>query len=136
VVAKGFDNPRVIARNRIPLQEPSQKLSAQSTSRPARPDDRGGHRRRRLDNQALGSIEALHPLLALIHVFLTTRAIITPGCAGMACSTRVPDQAAFIPSYCPHLNPIERLWAHAQKRRATNATRLAPNSPMRRLLPS
>ena len=22
----------------------------------------------------------------------------------------MPDQAAFRPAYCPHLNPIERLW--------------------------
>ena len=23
---------------------------------------------------------------------------------------RVPDRGAYIPSYCPHLDPIERLW--------------------------
>ena len=44
-------------------------------------------------------------------IISSTRAIITPSC----CKNGLPDQGAgssciFIPSYCPHLNPIERLW--------------------------
>ena len=59
----------------------------------------------------LGSIEALYPLLALIHVFLDNARyhhaklvrewLSRPGC-------RI--ELHFIPPYCPHLNPIERLW--------------------------
>jgi len=59
----------------------------------------------------LGSIEALYPLLALIHVFLDNARyhharlvqewLARPGC-------RI--ELHFIPPYCPHLNPIERLW--------------------------
>ena len=59
----------------------------------------------------LQSIEALYPMLALIHVFLDNARyhhaklvqewLTRPGC-------RI--KLHFIPSYCPHLNPIERLW--------------------------
>ena len=59
----------------------------------------------------LQSIETLYPLLALIHVFLDNARyhhaklvqewLDRPGC-------RI--KLHFIPSYCPHLNPIERLW--------------------------
>jgi transposase len=59
----------------------------------------------------LQSIEALYPLLVLIHVFLDNARyhhaklvrewLARPGC-------RI--QLHFIPPYCPHLNPIERLW--------------------------
>jgi transposase len=59
----------------------------------------------------LGAIEALYPMLALIHVFLDNASyhhaklvrewLARPGC-------RIALH--FIPSYCPHLNPIERLW--------------------------
>jgi transposase len=59
----------------------------------------------------LGSIEALYPMLALIHVFLDNASyhhaklvqewLSQPGC-------RI--KLYFIPPYCPHLNPIERLW--------------------------
>ncbi|MGZ9091617.1 MAG: transposase [Rhodoplanes sp.] len=37
----------------------------------------------------------------------------------------------FIPAYCPHLNPIERLWGVMHKHVTTNATPPAPNSPTR-----
>ncbi len=59
----------------------------------------------------LESIEALYPLLALIHVFLDN--------ARYHHAKLVQEWLArsgrriklhFIPSYCPHLNPIERLW--------------------------
>jgi transposase len=59
----------------------------------------------------LAAIEALYPLLVLIHVFvdnaryhhakLVEEWLGRPGC-------RI--KLHFIPSYCPHLNPIERLW--------------------------
>ena len=60
----------------------------------------------------LRSIEALYPLLALIHVFLDNARyhhaklvqewLARPGCRIVL---------HFIPPYCPHLNPIERLWS-------------------------
>jgi hypothetical protein len=40
--------------------------------------------------------------------FLTTRAITTPDWCRNGLLDRV--KLHFIPSYCPHLNPIERLW--------------------------
>jgi hypothetical protein len=59
----------------------------------------------------LEAIEALYPLMMLIHVFLDNARyhhaklvqqwLARPGC-------RI--ELHFIPSYCPHLNPIERLW--------------------------
>ena len=59
----------------------------------------------------LESIEAMYPMLALIHVFLDNARyhhaklvrqwLERPGC-------RI--KLHFIPPYCPHLNPIERLW--------------------------
>ena len=59
----------------------------------------------------LESIEALYPMLVLIHVFLDNARyhharlvqqwVARPGC-------RI--KLHFIPAYCPHLNPIERLW--------------------------
>jgi transposase len=64
----------------------------------------------------LESIEALYPMLALIHVFLDNaryhhaklvqKWLERPGC-------RI--QLHFIPAYCPHLNPIERLWGVMHK---------------------
>ena len=59
----------------------------------------------------LASIEALYPMLVLIHVFLDNARyhhaklvqewLAQPG-------RRI--KLHFIPAYCPHLNPIERLW--------------------------
>ena len=59
----------------------------------------------------LQSIEAFYPMLALIHVFLDNARyhhaklvqewLALPG-------RRI--KLHFIPTYCPHLNPIERLW--------------------------
>ena len=64
----------------------------------------------------LESIEALYPMLALIHVFLDNARyhhaklvqewLSRPGC-------RI--KLHFIPAYCPHLNPIERLWGLMHK---------------------
>ena len=82
----------------------------------------------------LQSIEALYPMLALIHVFLDNARyhhaklvqewLALPG-------RRI--KLHFIPTYCPHLNPIERLWASCTETSlTTSATQLAPSSPMRR----
>lgn len=59
----------------------------------------------------LEAIEAMYPLLAMIHVFLDNARyhhahvvqqwLMQPG-------RRI--RLHFIPAYCPHLNPIERLW--------------------------
>ncbi|PZR82935.1 MAG: hypothetical protein DLM68_15230 [Hyphomicrobiales bacterium] len=64
----------------------------------------------------LESIAALYPMLVLIHVFLDNARyhhakmvrewLARPGC-------RI--KLHFIPPYCPHLNPIERLWAVMHK---------------------
>jgi len=59
----------------------------------------------------LEAIEALYPLLALIHVFLDNARyhhakLVQDWLARPGCRVRL----YFIPSYCPHLNPIERLW--------------------------
>jgi transposase len=59
----------------------------------------------------LEAIEAMHPLLVMIHVFLDNARyhhaklvqawLAQPG-------RRI--KLHFVPAYCPHLNPIERLW--------------------------
>src|ERR1039458_1858484 len=64
----------------------------------------------------LQSIEALYPMLALIHVFLDNARyhharlvqewLAQPG-------RRI--KLHFIPTYCPHLNPIEQLWGVMHK---------------------
>src|SRR5215813_2665684 len=64
----------------------------------------------------LEAIEALYPMLTLIHVFLDNARyhharlvqewLAQPG-------RRI--QLHFIPPYCPHLNPIERLWGLMHK---------------------
>jgi transposase len=58
----------------------------------------------------LESIEALYPLLALIHVFLDNARyhharLVQEWLARPGCWIKLH----FIPSYCPHLNPIKRL---------------------------
>jgi transposase len=59
----------------------------------------------------LEAIEALYPLIALIHVYLDNARyhharLVQDWLARPGCRIRLH----FIPSYCPHLNPIERLW--------------------------
>ena len=71
----------------------------------------------------LESIEALYPMLALIHVFLDNAAyhhaklvrawLAQPG-------RRI--KLHFVPAYCPHLNPIERLWGVMHKHVTHNKT--------------
>ena len=56
-------------------------------------------------------IEALYPLMMLIHVFLDNARyhhakLVQEWLARPGCRIRLH----FIPTYCPHLNPIERLW--------------------------
>ena len=64
----------------------------------------------------LQAIEALHPMLALIHVFLDNARyhharLVQEWLARPGCRIRLH----FIPAYCPHLNPIERLWGVMHK---------------------
>jgi hypothetical protein len=59
----------------------------------------------------LEAIEALYPLVMLIHVFLDNARyhhgkLVQQWLARPGCRIKLH----FIPSYCPHLNPIERLW--------------------------
>jgi transposase len=59
----------------------------------------------------LEAIEALYPLMTLIHVFLDNARyhhakLVQEWLARPGCRIKLH----FIPSYCPHLNPIERLW--------------------------
>ncbi len=71
----------------------------------------------------LEAIEALYPALVLIHVFvdnaryhhakLVRQWLDRPGC-------RI--RLHFIPPYCPHLNPIERLWGVMHKHLTHNKT--------------
>ena len=64
----------------------------------------------------LESLELLYPLMVCIHVFLDNARyhhaklvrewLSRPGC-------RI--KLHFLPAYCPHLNPIERLWGVMHK---------------------
>jgi transposase len=71
----------------------------------------------------LQTIEAMYPLLAMIHVFLDN--------ARYHHAKIVQDWLAqpgrrvtlhFVPAYCPHLNPIERLWGVMHKQLTHNKT--------------
>ena len=64
----------------------------------------------------LESIEAMYPMLARIHVFLDNARYHHAKLvrAWLACPGR-RIRLHFIPPYCPHLNPIERLWAVMHK---------------------
>jgi transposase len=64
----------------------------------------------------LQAIEAMYPLLAVIHVFLDNARyhhaqIVREWLAQPGRRIRLH----FIPAYCPHLNPIERLWGVMHK---------------------
>ena len=73
--------------------------------------------------QLLESLEALYPLMVCIHVFLdnaryhhaklVSEWLSRPGC-------RI--KLHFLPAYCPHLNPIERLWGVMHKNITHNKT--------------
>ena len=59
----------------------------------------------------LEALEALYPLMVLIHVYLDNARyhhakLVQKWLARPDCRIKLH----FIPSYCPHLNPIERLW--------------------------
>jgi len=64
----------------------------------------------------LESIEAFYPMLSLIHVFLDNARyhharLVQEWLAQPECRIKLH----FIPTYCPHLNPIERLWGAMHK---------------------
>src|SRR5271165_1451056 len=71
----------------------------------------------------LEALEALYPLMVCIHVFLdnaryhhaklVSEWLSRPGC-------RI--KLHFLPTYCPHLNPIERLWGVMHKHVTHNKT--------------
>jgi len=81
----------------------------------------------------LQAIEAMYPLMAMIHVFLDNARYPPRGPrAGMAWRIRERRiKLHFVPAYCPHLNPIERLVGrHAQASDATtNVTPHIGSSP-------
>ena len=59
----------------------------------------------------LMAIEAMYPGKRLIHVFLDNARYHHGAGAAMAGTVGMPGvRLHFIPSYCPHLDPIERLW--------------------------
>ena len=69
----------------------------------------------------LQSIEALYPLRAAIHVFLDNARyhharLVQDWLARPGCRIRLH----FVPPYCPHLNPIERLWGVMHKQLTHN----------------
>jgi transposase len=71
----------------------------------------------------LEAIEALYPMLALIHVFLDNARyhhakLVQEWLARPDCRIRLH----FIPTYCPHLNPIERLWGLMHRNVTHNKT--------------
>jgi len=64
----------------------------------------------------LRAIEAMYPLLAMIHVFLDNAryhhaALVQEWLAQPGRRIKLH----FVPAYCPHLNPIERLWGVMHK---------------------
>jgi transposase len=66
--------------------------------------------------KVLEAIEAMYPALARIHVFLDNAryhhaVLVQEWLAKPGRRIRL----RFIPSYCPHLNPIERLWGQMHK---------------------
>ena len=64
----------------------------------------------------LQAIEAMYPLLAMIHVYLDNaryhHAVLVKAWLAQP-GRRI--RLHFIPAYCPHLNPIERLWGVMHK---------------------
>jgi transposase len=71
----------------------------------------------------LEAIEAIYPMLALIHVFLDNARyhhakLVQEWLARPDCRIKLH----FIPSYCPHLNPIERLWGLMHRNVTHNET--------------
>ena len=71
----------------------------------------------------LEAIEALDPLMALLHVFLDNARyhhakLVQQWLARPGCRIKLH----FIPAYCPHLNPIERLWGVMHRNVTHNRT--------------
>jgi transposase len=71
----------------------------------------------------LESLELLYPLLVCIHVFLDNASyhhakLVKEWLARPSCRIKLH----FLPAYCPHLNPIERLWGVMHKNVTHNKT--------------
>src|SRR5450830_1358099 len=123
VRGRGTSNPCRAARRLLGAQpreardRANERASAHQHSRRDRsrdrsnPDDRGPDHRRRIDDQAApidrGALSdaGAHPCFPGQRALSSRQAR-----AGMVSPAGTTDQAALIPTYCPHLNPIERLW--------------------------
>ena len=71
----------------------------------------------------LEALEALYPLMACIHLFLDNARyhhakLVREWLARPGCRIKLH----FIPAYCPHLNPIERLWGVMHRNVTHNKT--------------
>jgi transposase len=71
----------------------------------------------------LESLESLCPFMALIHIFLDNARyhhakLVKEWLARPGCRIKLH----FLPAYCPHLNPIERLWGVMHKNVTHNKT--------------
>jgi transposase len=86
----------------------------------------------------LESLESLYPLMVCIHVFLDNARyhhakLVKEWLARPSCRIKLH----FLPTYCPHLNPIERLWGAANSRKqpwnscATRCPEGGPSSAIR-----
>ena len=74
----------------------------------------------------------LYLMLALIHVFLDNARyhhakLVQDWLSRPDCRIRLH----FVPAYCPHLNPIERLWGVMHKHVTHNKCYALPNLPTR-----
>ena len=64
----------------------------------------------------LEALEALYPLSAVIHVYLdNARSYHAKLVQDWLAQPGRRIEPHFIPAYCPHLNPIERLWGVRHK---------------------
>jgi transposase len=71
----------------------------------------------------LMAIEAMYPAMRLIHVFLDNARY--HHARLVQAWLAQPDRRIklhFIPAYCPHLNPIERLWGLMHSKRHGGST--------------
>ena len=82
----------------------------------------------------LGEIEGTHTAMRLIHVFVDNASYHKAGIVKewLAAAGR-KIVLRFLPPYCPHLDPIECLWAlmHENVTHTTGTTRPSPSSAQR-----
>ena len=80
----------------------------------------------------LEMIETLYPLMALIHVFLDNARYHHAKLVQEWLAQPGGDPLRFIPAYCPHLNPIERLWGVMHRHLTHNRLRHLPGNSLTR----